>query len=453
MKTNPYNPIFETHLEGEVCSHDQGNPKYATVLFEEEPMIDMGVEKNADGSYKAVRHDYLGRLIYGDELFDPEIDHEDENGNRVYRCRRGVLLEYGIRITKTIINEEGKPQDQEVHIADFGKHNIILFNSHFSSNYHQEVYEEFNAVLDYISYKYMLTMGRLPKYNLVAHSRGGVVNAMYTIEHPYNVASLVSVDTPYYGIAFGELASAPNMPQQIIDMAGGVLGSGGAEDFLNPYYQDYMRNRWNEMIAAHPDANINAHAIGSAASESFLREVLLDPGYNFYLLYDQLFGGLGVSEHLNEYRSFAGGFIETFLNGILYPQDDYVHVMAALAGMAVNSVLSFLDFGGELIFQSDFISDEAMASFGGQLLAELMLGVADGFLSNTFLYKIMPIVLPTLLPWIINTVPEHVYLLTAALNSVAEGKTPVMKHAVLAVLTHARPNVSMAVGQINLKKS
>ena len=129
-------------------------------------------------------------------------------------------------------------------------------------------------------------MGRLPRYNLVAHSRGGVVNAMYTIEHPYSVASLVSIDTPYYGIAIGELSSAPNMPDQILNMAGGVLGSGGAEDFLNPYYQDWMRNSWNDMMASHPDANINAHAIGSAASESYLYEILFDPAYNAELLYN-----------------------------------------------------------------------------------------------------------------------------------------------------------------------
>ena len=42
MKTNGDNPIFETHLDGEICSHDHGNPKYATVLFEEVPIIDYG---------------------------------------------------------------------------------------------------------------------------------------------------------------------------------------------------------------------------------------------------------------------------------------------------------------------------------------------------------------------------------------------------------------------------
>ncbi|MDR2047161.1 MAG: alpha/beta hydrolase [Clostridiales bacterium] len=76
--------------------------------------------------------------------------------------------------------------------ADYNKHIVILFDAVESAGYHSEVYEELNAVLDTVSYNYLSVKGFLPKYNLVGHSRGGVVNLMYATEHPYSVENLIS---------------------------------------------------------------------------------------------------------------------------------------------------------------------------------------------------------------------------------------------------------------------
>ena len=39
----------------------------------------------------------------------------------------------------------------------------------------------------------------LPSINLVGHSMGGLINMQYAIKHPKNVATLVSLGTPYNG--------------------------------------------------------------------------------------------------------------------------------------------------------------------------------------------------------------------------------------------------------------
>ena len=63
-----------------------------------------------------------------------------------------------------------------------------------------QVYEELHYIIDKITYDYYAWCGSLPKINLIGHSRGGLWNMDYVIEHPKNVDSLVSVGTPIMGL-------------------------------------------------------------------------------------------------------------------------------------------------------------------------------------------------------------------------------------------------------------
>lgn len=41
--------------------------------------------------------------------------------------------------------------------------------------------------------------GKIPKVNLVGHSRGGLTNLQYALDHPDIVENLISIGTPYFG--------------------------------------------------------------------------------------------------------------------------------------------------------------------------------------------------------------------------------------------------------------
>ena len=85
-------------------------------------------------------------------------------------------------------------------INDFSNHTIIVVEiSSTRSENIEENYARLHNVIDKISYDYYAIKGRLPRINLIGHSMGGLLNMQYAIEHPKNVASLVSLGTPYIG--------------------------------------------------------------------------------------------------------------------------------------------------------------------------------------------------------------------------------------------------------------
>ena len=79
---------------------------------------------------------------------------------------------------------------------------------------------------------------KLPKINLIGHSRGGITNMQYALDHPDLVASIYSLGTPYLGTTSGAVGYAfkPSL----------LCSNQAANDILNPsVYESYMK-RWNE---------------------------------------------------------------------------------------------------------------------------------------------------------------------------------------------------------------
>lgn len=131
------------------------------------------------------------------------------------------------------------------NIIDISKHIIVVFDPYlnletgFDSSYdsNNNIYYQFNYMLSKIIYDVKIANGGiLPKVNLVGHSRGGLTNLQYALDHPDLVSTLVSLDTPYFGSTtarlFGEI----------------IMGepSDGLDDILNAdLYYEYNK-RWNE---------------------------------------------------------------------------------------------------------------------------------------------------------------------------------------------------------------
>ena len=177
---------------------------------------------------------------------------------------------------------EGK---ETAHIGDITKHIILLFESSIRDASNQDVYEQFEYVVDSISLQYKELAGVLPRLNLVGHSRGGLTNIQYATEHPYNVASIFSMGTPYSGSTLGQA-------DVVLQMLGymkqdGTYASMGAEDIMNPEVELKIRDNWNAAYNHYLDANINVVALGSMASLSMVRafahDLLNDEEYSKYV--------------------------------------------------------------------------------------------------------------------------------------------------------------------------
>ena len=102
------------------------------------------------------------------------------------------------------------------------KHLLVVFDSSYTYNNkgswetrrdasNDNVYFQFNYVLSQIAlqYKSINPGNKLPKFNLIGHSRGGLTNLQYALDHPDMVENLISIGTPYNGsttaTVFGEI--------------------------------------------------------------------------------------------------------------------------------------------------------------------------------------------------------------------------------------------------------
>lgn len=159
----------------------------------------------------------------------------------------------------------------EVTIQDASKHIIIVFESKDNSTASNAVvYSEFeymlNAVIERVK---TLNGGVTPKVNLIGHSRGGLTNLEYALDHPENVHTMISIGTPYFGSEAAEQFGSL------------ILGaSDGLQDIVNPERYNSYYQRWTDGYES-KYKNINSIAIGSITSVEYQIDVLKLIGGDF----------------------------------------------------------------------------------------------------------------------------------------------------------------------------
>jgi len=100
--------------------------------------------------------------------------------------------------------------NNSVNAINTSKHIIIVFEAHYDTkpnddtyliDSHERIYYQFNFMLSKIVYDVSRSNenNKLPKVNLIGHSRGGLTNLMYALDHPDLVENMISIDTPYIG--------------------------------------------------------------------------------------------------------------------------------------------------------------------------------------------------------------------------------------------------------------
>lgn len=160
---------------------------------------------------------------------------------------------------------EDAPTQLINNIVDISKHIIMVFDPVDAGESNNNIYYQFNYALSKMIYDVkILNGGILPKVNLIGHSRGGLTNLQYALDHPDLVESLISIDTPYFSSTTANLFGEAFMGE-----------NDGLVDILNPdVYYDYNK-RWNDNYdTLYKDIKVSAY--GTYHTLASLSEVVFN---------------------------------------------------------------------------------------------------------------------------------------------------------------------------------
>lgn len=167
-----------------------------------------------------------------------------------------------------------------------------------------------------------LNNGILPRINLIGHSRGGITNMQYALDHPDMVASLYSFGTPYLGTTVAEL-DINNADGSVGEL---LLGDGalGEKDLANPEIYMKLVNRWNNNYD-NLYSRIRCMALGGKTSISYLSEFIK---YGLRTVLEEM-----VSDYLNVLGEDA---YNKFIYLIISLADEIA--LSIVTGVAVSSI-------------------------------------------------------------------------------------------------------------------
>lgn len=194
------------------------------------------------------------------------------------------LIDLNAQPTNTVYNDsETAITLPRITYGELLYHTVIVFDASdaVKEESNNEVYDELNYMLSKIAYDVRYLTGYLPKINLIGHSRGGITNLQYALDHLKMVKALISVGTPYLG---GKMLSSDSVLEMIgfieADPAnpGNYIVPGGIQDIRNEALQAHYRNRWNEGRLNSTLYDVNPHALGAYCELGFLKTIIDEGG-------------------------------------------------------------------------------------------------------------------------------------------------------------------------------
>lgn len=215
----------------------------------------------------------LQSIAFDSESIIEQIRYLDVANTEVFMIENGFKNKPldSFTITKLIVNTSINSYTQDSYnlaLTDLSRKIVIIFKSSDNSQHNIDDYHELDYIIDLFSYKYYLDYHFVPTVNLIGHSRGGLTNLRYLIEHPYNVDSYFSIDTPFWGSNFAQIT-----PLMSLLGLTNTINSDGGSDILNVTLQTEL---YNDFIALGDTKNhINFHAIGSVITIEGLFDIVL----------------------------------------------------------------------------------------------------------------------------------------------------------------------------------
>ena len=284
-----------THGYGGNASHWSNN-YYGQFVYQEESLITKIVKKsNADVYYARCTSQTSFDLLKCNWNSNFYFDADD--------YKNGIVDDSYIQVER---------------INDVSKHIVVVFESQKPQNSNEYVYKEFENVVDSISLQYKSLTGKLPRINLVGHSRGGLTNIVYAAEHPYNVVDIYSLGTPYNGSTLGGCDFCLRM---IAGVDSNEQLPAGIHSIMNQEEIKSIRNKWNQAYKS--DVTCHVTAFGSITSIDYIRAFVEDVAN----------GNSNYSDLVDDYVDLIG-FITRLIDKFPHTTEFTLNTVEGLANVA-----------------------------------------------------------------------------------------------------------------------
>ena len=203
-------------------------------------------------------YNMVDSYVYWMYFKKPDEETKEHNSLLEYEY---TLHDITNQMSSAVENEPFK-RTTSTSIVDVSKHIIIVFDAVDSLSTNDYIYSQFNFGISEILYQYKkLNNDILPKLNLIGHSRGGVTNMQYALDHPALIDSMYSLGTPYCG------STSASVDALLFDYAFGGP-EGGEDDIIDETIYSQYINEWNDNYERYE--NINVLALGGYSTVNFL---------------------------------------------------------------------------------------------------------------------------------------------------------------------------------------
>ncbi len=149
------------------------------------------------------------------------------------------------------------------------KHTIVLYETEDAYESNDLSYKEFDEVISRVVYDIKKSNNdMLPKINLIGHSRGGLINLLYALDHPDMVNQIFSIGTPYNGSSTAKI----DVELNDCNIGSSINSKDGEKDIVNEELYTSYKNRWNNNIELYQ--NIDVYALAGETTYGLLFDIL-----------------------------------------------------------------------------------------------------------------------------------------------------------------------------------
>lgn len=329
-ETNTYNGSIETvnrtidydgtkELTYQVPKYDMSS-KNNNVVSDDEPKVTFvthGLGGNSDSwRYQDMFEGGIIDQLNQVALCDFYVGYVDHSDGLVRFKRVNVTSENATEINSPLAEIENSP-----------RHYVIIFSTTISNDVNDKVYYDFNYVASVVvkQIKDYDPNHELPRINLIGHSRGGLTNLQYALDHPDLVESIYSLGTPYLGTTMGSIHEMIYSLGLFKDSIPFPIGEADIidENTYNEYY-----NRWNNNYEKFYK-DINVLALGSYSDLDFL----------LYSLITLALKDTGIEISKEEYQVIKGLLIGVYAASLLSGGEIAKDILITVVSTVLTSAL------------------------------------------------------------------------------------------------------------------
>lgn len=192
-----------------------------------------------------------------------------------------------------------------------------------------KIYTQFNYLVSSLVKMYKDKNDILPKINLIGHSQGGLVNLLYTLDHPDLVDKVYSLGTPYLG------STSASIDANSLDHLFGTKLGGEDSIIDSSIYLKYL-DRWNSLYDT-LYKNIDVYAISGYTTLELLNKAISSFASGLSLfqdIFERLENDIRTYGVENAINKLINSMSSNVLLGGMLKQND----LNAIKNMFVNEV-------------------------------------------------------------------------------------------------------------------